>query len=138
MEYGSSKNAAEHFLRPRRLFHFLYCSFSLFVCLNQPFQWASHLPAAKLIRKESKLVQTKKRYFAFHYRPFVWINFDFSWLNNSRLFFTCLWGFNLLCFASKSFLFVVFALPDMHLSCFFAPQISSLFEAFFLYLLPVF
>ena len=37
MDYGSSKNAAEHFVRPRLLVHFLYWTFSRFCFLGRPF-----------------------------------------------------------------------------------------------------
>ena len=81
--YGQNSTAQSH---KYRLFFFLVASPLL----------------RKSVRKESKLVQTKKRYISFHYRPFVWINFDFSWLNNSRLFFCLPMAFQNLLFYHRS------------------------------------
>ena len=48
----------------------------------------------KSLRKESKMVQTKKQHALFDNCPFVCINFDFSWLNKARPGCRCLWAFN--------------------------------------------
>ena len=49
----------------------------------------------KSLRKESKMVQTKKQHAIFDNCPFVCINFDFSWLNKARPGCRYIWAFNL-------------------------------------------
>ena len=49
---------------------------------------------AKPLRKESKMVQTKKQHALFDNCPFVCINFDFSWLNKARPGCRYIWAFN--------------------------------------------
>ena len=48
----------------------------------------------KSLRKESKMVQTKKQHALFDNCPFVCINFDFSWLNKARPDYRYIWVFN--------------------------------------------
>lgn len=48
----------------------------------------------KSLRKESKVMQTKKQSWLFCNCPFVCITFDFSWLNKARPGSHYIWTFN--------------------------------------------